>query len=52
MADGSKQTAAEPDEKELNKSSAKRKFLLLDEDLEDLDHELKDNPLNKAYGSS
>ncbi|XP_031568937.1 uncharacterized protein LOC116303521 [Actinia tenebrosa] len=49
MADISKQETVESDEQELSKASAKRKYLLVDADLEDLDHELKDNPLSKAY---
>lgn len=51
MADSSKQDAIiESDVQELSKTAAKRKYLLVDEDLDDLDHELKDNPLNKGYG--
>ena len=34
----------------VSKGVAKRKYLLLDEDLEDLKYQLKDNPVNKSYG--
>lgn len=34
----------------VSKRVAKRKYLLLDEDLEDLKYQLKDNPVNKSYG--
>ena len=38
------------EETQLSKAAVKRKYLLTDEDLEDVDHELKDNPINKSYG--
>lgn len=53
MSDSLKQDATtdeHSDEQELSKASAKRKYLLVDEDLDDLDHELRDNPMNKGYG--
>ena len=34
----------------VSKGVAKRKYLQLDEDLEDLKYQLKDNPVNKSYG--
>lgn len=34
----------------VSKGVAKRKYLLLDEDLEDLKYQLKDNPVKKSYG--
>ena len=34
----------------VSKGVAKRKYLLLDEDLEELKYQLKDNPVNKSYG--
>lgn len=38
------------EEKEtLSKAAVKRKYLLTDEDLQDLQYEMKDNPLNKSY---
>jgi len=33
----------------LSKAAVKRKYLLTDDDLEDLEYELKDNPINKKY---
>ena len=40
-----------PDKEEaVSKGIAKRKYLLVDNDLEGLEFELKDNPLNKSYG--
>lgn len=32
------------------KGIAKRKYLLVDNDLEGLEFELRDNPVNKSYG--
>ena len=49
MADSSNKPE-ESREQELSKTAAKRKYLLVDEDLEDLDHKIKDNPMNKGYG--
>lgn len=34
----------------VSKGIAKRKYLLVDNDLEGLEFELKDNPVNKSYG--
>ena len=34
----------------LSKGVAKRTYLLLDGDLEGLEFEIKDNPVNKSYG--
>ena len=34
----------------VSKGVAKRKYLLLDDDLEGIEFELKDNPVNKGYG--
>ena len=40
-----------PDKEEVvSKGIAKRKYLLVDNDLEGLEFDLKDNPLNKSYG--
>lgn len=36
---------------DLSKTAVKRKYLLTDEDLEDVEYEMRDNPLNKSYGS-
>lgn len=35
----------------VSKASAKRKYILQEEDLEGLEFELKDNPVNKNYGA-
>ena len=37
-------------EEVVSKGIAKRKYLLIDDDLEGLDFTLKDNPVNKSYG--
>lgn len=37
-------------EEVVSKGIAKRKYLLIDDDLEGLEFELKDNPVNKSYG--
>lgn len=34
----------------VSKGVAKRKYMLLDDDLKGLEFELKDNPVNKGYG--
>lgn len=34
----------------VSKGIAKRKYLLVDNDLEGVEFELKDNPVNKSYG--
>ena len=39
-----------PDKVVVSKGIAKRKYLLVDNDLEGLEFELKDNPINKSYG--
>lgn len=40
-----------PDKEEVvSKGIAKRKYLLVDNELEGLEFELKENPLNKSYG--
>lgn len=40
-----------PDKDEVvSKGIAKRKYLLVDNDLEGVEFELKDNPVNKSYG--
>jgi len=37
-------------EEVVSKGIAKRKYLLVDNELEGLEFELKENPLNKSYG--
>ena len=42
---------SKPDKEEVvSKGIAKRKYLLVDNELEGLEFELKENPLNKSYG--
>ena len=38
------------DKQGVSKGVAKRKYLLLDDELERLEFELRDNPVNKSYG--
>lgn len=47
MADYSENTNKQ---ETLSKGVAKRKYLLLDGDLDGLEFETKDNPVNKSYG--
>ncbi|KAJ7378884.1 hypothetical protein OS493_019575 [Desmophyllum pertusum] len=49
MADDSNKTDKEPGKETVSKGIAKRKYLLIDDDLEGLDFTLKDNPVNKSY---
>ena len=51
MADFSNNANKFADKQEtVSKGVAKRKYLLLDDDLEGIEFELKDNPVNKGYG--
>ena len=51
MADFSNNTDKFTDKQEtVSKGVAKRKYLLLDDDLDGIEFELKDNPVNKGYG--
>lgn len=47
MADNLNDTGRD---KVVSKGLAKRKYLLVDNDLEGLEFTLKDNPVNKSYG--
>lgn len=49
MADVS--DALEKKQTSVSKALAKRKYILQEEDLEGLEFELKDNPVNKNYGA-
>ena len=48
MADNLNDTTGR--DKVVSKGLAKRKYLLVDNDLEGLEFTLKDNPVNKSYG--